>query len=343
MDAFLSNEEARDHHAVRILARIDEDCRAAPPLIRPILEYVEDHLWDPNLITVVARRTATERQLMACFCKTFGCRPRAYIRNLRMSVAAILLELTDIVPQEVGRVVCYATTKDFYHHFQVWSGGIGPRQWQQRAAGKVVSLKPTSLEREPRNWRRALTLSLSLEEEAEEPGALPGMALCTALLRFVMRATPCGSLDDSTAGLGCEISKVVLVWTRLKNLPVRLQRQAVRYPIPMKSLLLFEVLSHLSQAASDGDTARHLADLALYSLDACEGLPPERLSVARCQAWLRLCRLALSADDTVAAERAAALASAECASCTSPPPEVEAELAERQAELALASGDEKLE
>lgn len=349
---FHSPEQARDLCAAPILARIREERAAAHAEVRVLLEYVEKHFWDFDLVDVVTRRVGRRRRLRDDFGKTFGCPPATYVRDRRMEVAFALLRETSLGVSEIGRVLGYDTAQKFNFAFKSCSGGLGPVEWRRRAVaeGPLAGLLQADL----MLWRRAMATPWrrparrgrrNPSRKAGGVSAPVGVALLTHTLKVSPRwwletagAEPAQgeAAEPPSDELAYEVFKAAAVWKEAERKPPSLRKAAVRYPVPMGSLLLFELLSDMARGCHDAAAARELAELARCSLDACVGPAAARLPDARGLAWVRLGRLALMDDEEAAAERALGFADVECAAGSEP--SVGARRLEAKAELAFEQG-----
>lgn len=320
-----------------------KECAAAPAEIRPLLEYVAKHLWDFDLVAVLIRRVGKKRRLRDGFGETLGCPPGAYVRDRRMEVAFSLLRETLLSAKEIGRLVGYETAQKFNDAFKACTGGLTPQEWRQAAAGSGVPVGGL-VHADSRLWLRALASPWLKGPSGKAGGVPPDVAL--ALLAYALKAAPrwwlgaggtSGAEEEPdepvTDDFTYEVFKAASVWKVAESRPSPLRKAAVRYPVPMKSLVLFELLSDMSRGCTVAAEGRELAELARCSLDACAGPAAEWLPDARGLAWVRLGRLALLDDEGPAAERALGFADVECAAGNEP--SVRARRLEAKAELAF--------
>lgn len=319
----------------------------APADVQALLEYVEHHFWDFDLVAVITRRVGKKRRLRDDFRKACGGSPATYVRDRRIEVAFALLRETSLGMTEVGRLLGYDTAQKFHRAFVPCSGGLGPLEWQRRTVDGSGRPVARLLQADPPLWLRAFA-SPWRRGRAAKAGGVPA-AVGTALLTHALKASPrwwlkTAGADGARRGrdprspndLDYEVWKAAIVWKVTEKKPSPLRKAAVRYPVPMKSLLLFELLSDRSRGCRDADAAHEMAELARCSLDACVGPAAGRLADARGLAWIRLGRLALKHGQEATAKRALGFADVECAAGSEP--SVGARRLEAKAELAFERG-----
>ncbi len=126
------------------LARIREDCDAAPTRLRPLLEYLEDHLFDKRLNVNYLKQACEVRDnsIALLFHSQVGQSPKAYITELRLETAARLLRDSDLRIWQIGELVGYSGLAVFGKAFARWAG-VRP------VAYRLRTREPTSGEEDP--------------------------------------------------------------------------------------------------------------------------------------------------------------------------------------------------
>ena len=122
--------------------RIRRDHKKAPPQIRPLLAYLEENLFDPELDATRLRKACQIRDntIPITFHKVVSLPPYAYIESCRMEVACRLLRDTDLKIWQVGQLVGYSTLQVFSRAFDRWSG-LRPSAFRRRSQ-KVSEATP---------------------------------------------------------------------------------------------------------------------------------------------------------------------------------------------------------
>ena len=106
------------------LERIRNDRERAPAQIRPLLEYLESHLFDPGLDAKRLKQACGVRDnsLPIYFHQAVSLPPYAYIEDCRMKVACRLLADTDLRVWLIAQRIGYSTLQIFSRAFERWSG-----------------------------------------------------------------------------------------------------------------------------------------------------------------------------------------------------------------------------
>jgi AraC-like DNA-binding protein len=132
--------------ATESLARIRRHRRRAPNRVRPLLAYLEEHLFDPGLTVerwcreCGVRDSDVLRQLTVLV----GLTPYAYVEDLRLETACRLLADTAILIREVAAMVGYGHVRVFGRAFVRWSGvrpGDYRRQGEPRRPPRPLTLR----------------------------------------------------------------------------------------------------------------------------------------------------------------------------------------------------------
>lgn len=121
--------------AAATLERIREDKQRSPAQLRPLLDYLETHLFDAGLDVKHAKKACGIRDntLPLCFHHALSLPPYAYIEDCRMEVGCNLLRDTDLKIWQVAQLLGYSTLQVFSRAFKRWSG-VRPSEFRNRAA-----------------------------------------------------------------------------------------------------------------------------------------------------------------------------------------------------------------
>jgi AraC-like DNA-binding protein len=130
------------------LARIREDQKRASDRLRPLLHYMEEHLFDPtlNVNQVKLACKVRDNSIVILFHAEVGQPPKTYLTNLRLGTAAILLRDTELKIWRISDMVGYSAIGVFSKAFQRWSG-LRPqyyraesriRQWENQPPIEVL-------------------------------------------------------------------------------------------------------------------------------------------------------------------------------------------------------------
>lgn len=118
------NKKLLEAAAILTMKRIRRDRRKAPAQIKPLLEYLEEHLFDGDLDANRLKQACGVRDntLPLQFHDSVGLPPYAYIEDCRMEVACRLLEGTDLKIWQIAQLIGYAALQTFSRAFKRWSG-----------------------------------------------------------------------------------------------------------------------------------------------------------------------------------------------------------------------------
>lgn len=109
--------------AAPTLNRIRRDRGRSPSQIQPLLAYLEEHLFDPDLDANRLKRACGVRDntLPICFHNALSLPPYGYIEDCRLEVACRLLE-SDLKIWQIAQLVGYSTLQVFSRAFDRWAG-----------------------------------------------------------------------------------------------------------------------------------------------------------------------------------------------------------------------------
>jgi len=110
--------------AAETLARIRRDRESVPSRVRPLLAYVEQHLFEKSLDVNQLKRACGVRDntIPIRFTATLGRTPHRYIEDHRLETARRLLRDTDLKIWQVADLVGYSSIQVFSRAYVRWSG-----------------------------------------------------------------------------------------------------------------------------------------------------------------------------------------------------------------------------
>ncbi len=156
------------------LERIRLDRAKAPQRLKPLLAYIEEHLFDPTLDVNHLKRACGVRDnsVPIQFHSAVGRPPHGYIEDRRLETACRLLVSTDLKIWQISELLGYSSIQVFSRAFSRWSGQrptLYRRKARKRAgAGQTFPGLDERLLFDPESLRRALAGELP----AQDAGAL---------------------------------------------------------------------------------------------------------------------------------------------------------------------------
>jgi AraC-like DNA-binding protein len=125
------------------LARIQEDREQASERLRPLLEYLEDHLFDQELNVNELKLACKVRDnsIVTVFHREVGQAPKAYISGLRLETAARLLRDTGLRVWQISDLVGYSAIGVFSKAFHRWSG-LRPKYYRVESRRRRAEDQP---------------------------------------------------------------------------------------------------------------------------------------------------------------------------------------------------------
>ncbi len=144
------------------LARIRKDRERASEKLKPLLEYLESHLFDPRLNVNQLKKACGVRDnsIAILFHSQVGHSPKVYISDRRMETAATLLRETDLRIWRIADMVGYSGLAVFSKAFNRWAGQRpGAYRRQTREGGG-----PAEMPMSDRDLRLALAGALSVPQ-----------------------------------------------------------------------------------------------------------------------------------------------------------------------------------
>lgn len=281
------------------LLRVQQDYQRAPLKIKPLLAYLEAHLFDPDLNVNHLKRACGVRDnsMPMQFRKALGDSPRNYIAGCRFEIATKLLRDSDIPVWQIADLLGFSSLQAFSRAFAEWSGQRPTRFRKLHAA----QASPVELSRTD-TLRKALLGSLETHEAQNLMQCLHDIYSTQGSEQEI---APLSKVTLTTTDE--DLRQAEDFWQRIEDLAPEEQRSSVR-AAKISSPALFHLLHRKSREIGRDNRPRSLeiAELALESLYAgeLEILLGNRLDVldllnlkARAWAWLgQARRLALDFD-----------------------------------------------
>ncbi|MEM1201934.1 MAG: tetratricopeptide repeat protein [Acidobacteriota bacterium] len=305
------------------IERIRRDHSKAPQRLKPLLAYIEEHLFDPSLDVNQLKRNCGVRDnsVPIQFHSAVGRPPHGYIEDRRLETACRLLGDSNLKIWQISELLGYSSIQVFSRAFSRWSGQR-PTSYRKKArlrkdnGGESTTLPlEESLVARTEMLRKALAGELSFEDakaliarlrqmypEPDAPPAGPnggvavgapaasaGSAMSTA------SAGPAVDLWDTKTRLEVLLNEDEVdsnqakeIWNELQKHSWQEQSVLIR-DLRLTTPALFHLLRTRSRVVGRDDPRRgvQVADLALQSLDALDAtsLGDGELANLKAQGW----------------------------------------------------------
>ncbi len=312
-------------------SRIRQDFANAPDDVKPLLAFIDKHLFDSDLGAGTVKRRcgvrgpATLKAFRMATGKTLG----AYIRDRRLGTAQILLIHSDLAVWRIGKLFGYSGESAFSRAFRRWRGqrpsdirqsaGIGRAQRKRRDGAGF--------------WSRALvgcldarsSRALDYRQQAIYGAASGQQADNTRLAKPLLRPD-----------LMMERGFAREVWNAIRHEPFVVQRATVLTTFVSPSLFHVLRIQSREEGRRDHRVGVQLAELALEILELCEPGLGERIYDLKTLGWAWVGNARRLANDRMGAEEAFVRAGAEWSMPRrKPDPVVEAEFLDLKSTLRL--------
>ncbi len=315
--------------AAETLNRIRRDLATAPPRLKPILSYIESHLYEPGLDFQQLRIACKIRDntVPIEFHSEIGMPPYTYIKHCRLETAARLLRDTELKVWQICMLVGYSGIQVFSRAFLEWSGlrptAYRRKQLHQSAQGREGTDKSTWSATPPTSalLRRAVQGKLEpgqadhlirqlhrlyprCEAGGRQTTGKTSAAPANPMIREPLSAIPDGLMLEIPT---IETLRAEEIWRSIADLSPIEQRIHLRTTVRLSSAAFFDFLCQKSLALGRDNRQRGvtLAKLALFSLELLNREDPEidrRALTVR--AWSRLGNAHRLALDFLQAEKA---------------------------------------
>lgn len=166
------NHRILEAAAEESIERIRQDHAKAPQRLKPLLAYIEEHLFDPSLDVNQLKRNCGVRDnsVPIQFHSAVGRPPHGYIEDRRMETACKLLSDSNLKIWQISELLGYSSIQVFSRAFSRWSGQR-PTSYRKKARKRKeetgMDEKPMleeSLFAKKETLRKALAGELSIDE-----------------------------------------------------------------------------------------------------------------------------------------------------------------------------------
>ncbi len=293
--------------------------------IRPLLVYLESHLFDPDLDANQLKRACGVRDnsLPIYFHHALSLPPYAYIEDCRLEVACRLLSESNLKIWQIAQLLGYSTLQVFSRAFHRWSG-LRPSVFRRRS--RQTAAAESSGGREPVSPQQAAdsgdplicmtTLRKAVNGGLERPEA-------DDLARRLIELYPDSFREMTLSGADMVPSqpdseavvqlRAETAWALLEDNPRQDQRDLLQRRWRASSVELFDLLLEKSREASRRDRRKgvELAELAIDCIAAsADTLAAEQRRALEAKGWACVATQRLIAVDLPGAEQAFARADA---------------------------------
>ncbi len=293
--------------AEETMKRIREDRARGSRRLKPLIDYIADHLFDVDFqVTGMLRECGVRNHTIPTqFANELRLTPRDYVGDCRLEVAARMLRSSDLLVWRIGTSVGYAELNTFSRAFKR-RYGMGPRDYRNAVEGDVSADSAAAPE---------LLTSAELEEalagkldSADAESLADRLRAIGARLRVLYPNLRQQQMSVRPV-VGAEFVEEVMaerLWERIRSLPWNDQRTLVKSQFCFSTPALFELLLRKSREEGREDRTRgvQVAQLALDSLDAIAGSLMDSLPNYRAKGLSYLSTMYQFALDFTAAERA---------------------------------------
>jgi len=291
-----ASEKQRQHAAAGALGKMAKHRSGANHQVKPLLLYLEEHLFDVDLSLTRIQQDCNirDRAVFTLFHANTGQSLWAYIVERRLDTAAELLRKTKLKIWQIAHLTGYKNSTTFACAF-----------------GKPFHMPPMQYRLRQRGRFPAPELPAATEAEPEASSEDQHQALLRDLRALQARLSgdsPLSSeLPITISGEDFERQVAAQTWPVLRRLDRQQQKllvsEQVRFPTPALFRLLLQ--KSRSEGRKDRQLGVHFAQLALDSLaGVAEILPAHELANLRAEGWPWLGRSYRLALDFAAAGQA---------------------------------------
>ncbi len=294
--------------AEETLSRIRRDREGVPKKLAPLLAYIEQHLFDPELDVNSLKRACEVRNntTMVQFRAKLGVTPHLYIKARRAEVAKKLLRDTQLRVSDVAALLGYSGTRAFSRAFKRVSPQLPSdyrAQFRQQAGAPMAAKDLESLE----VWRKGHAGELEMHE---------AVALVEHFQKLYSLETSVMPVPVPIDGEDFERFSAQQVWRAIADQPMAAQLATVRLQIRFTTPALFDLLRQKSREEGRRNRQRgvQLAEVAIASLEGSAAALGEKVADLKARGWAWLGNARRQVGDFSGAEEAFALADAVWAS-----------------------------
>ncbi len=312
-------------------ARIRKDFAGAPDEVKPLLAYVDKHLFASDLSVAMVKRRCGVRgtAVLKAFHTTTGKTLGAYIRDRLLGTAELLLLHSDLAVWRIGKIFGYSGESAFSRAFRRWKGQTPSDLRRSAGIGRTQRKRSDGAE----FWSRALagcldarsSRALDYRQQAIYGAASGQQADNTRLAKPLLRPD-----------LMMERGFAREVWDAIRHEPFVVQRATVLATFVSPSLFHVLRIQSREEGRRDHRVGVQLAELALEILELCEPGLGERIYDLKTLGWAWVGNARRLANDRMGAEEAFVRAGAEWSMPRrNPDPVVEAEFLDLESTLRL--------
>ena len=314
------------------IERIRRDHTKAPQRLKPLLAYIEEHLFDPSLDVNQLKRNCGVRDnsVPIQFHSAVGRPPHGYIEDRRLETACKLLSDSSIKIWQISELLGYSSIQVFSRAFSRWSGqrptAYRKKARQRKEMGEAAPKLEESLIARTETLRKALAGELSLDEANQlilrlramypEPERALSQSAAPAMTSVPAATSEAEQVDlwDTKTQLEVLLNDEELssenadaAWKAMQRHSWQDQSALVR-DLRLTTTNLFHILRQRSRMVGREDPRRgvQVADLALKSVDVIDSsaVGDQEVSRLKAQGWAWLASARCLANDHRGAEQA---------------------------------------
>ncbi len=273
-------EKLRNAAGEPTMERIREDRQKAPPRLKPLLQYMEGHLYDSDFEVRKMRRACGVRDsaISSVFKKAIGEAPWDYVRQGRLEIATRMLRDSNLKIELIAELLGFKDRYTFSRSF-ARAYGVRPRAFRKSIQAVVarLSLPPVELS-SIQMLKKAVDGDLDLETAAlliERVEAIYGLQSEQEQDAEPVRVNCAEAMANAWSAA---------VWQSIETVSFEVAAATVRLH---GSRSLFDLLLERSREEGRRDPHRgvELARLAVECLDGCSEMLGEAVHDLRALGW----------------------------------------------------------
>jgi AraC-like DNA-binding protein/tetratricopeptide (TPR) repeat protein len=249
------------------LKRIRRDRERLSPRAAPLVAFIEEHLFEPDLDLRLRKRVdALADDVGRELYQVLGASPREYARQRRLDVAERLFRGTRWKVWEVSAATGWKSPKQLAKQFKRRTGLSPSQVWPEPAAGESEAPRGQASE-------QSVRLEVQAVYGAVEP---PGMVALVQRIRALYPAPPRQmppsrpAVKLSTSGHRREEETAARTWAVVRDMPAEQMRRALCQRLRFGSPALFRLLGEKGREIGRRDRKRGVAlvELGVEVLEA---------------------------------------------------------------------------
>jgi len=249
------------------LERIRRDRERLSPRAAPLVAFIEEHLFEPDLDLRLRKRVdALADDVGRELYQVLGTSPREYARQRRLDVAERLFRGTRWKVWEVSAATGWKSPKQLAKQFKRRTGLSPSQVWPEPAAGESEAPRGQASE-------QSVRLEVQAVYGAVEP---PGMVALVQRIRALYPAPPRQmppsrpAVKLSTSGHRREEETAARTWAAVRDMPAEQMRRALCQRLRFGSPALFRLLGEKGREIGRRDRKRGVAlvELGVEVLEA---------------------------------------------------------------------------